>query len=116
MAAGGSSGEPRRLAGEKGGGRWLSLASWMDRLEGFDVVIELLDLTAAVEGAAAVQTVPTHLRAGVWAPSGDWLPLSAESYLLLYNPSFGYTQFIPFEDESCSFSSWLASPSAESRQ
>lgn len=99
-----------------GSGRWLSLASWMDRLEGFDVVIELLDLTAAVEGAAAVQTVPTHLRAGVWAPSGDWLPLSAESYLLLYNPSFGYTQFIPFEDESCSFSSWLASPSAESRQ
>lgn len=86
-----------------GSGRWL--ARFPSR--GLDDRSELLDLTAAPGDPAAVRSLPLHLQARAWSPGSDWLLLNGSSYLLLYNPSAEATHFIPFEDESCFFTTWL---------
>jgi hypothetical protein len=88
-----------------GSGRWLARYSTRNVHDGS----ELLDLTAAPDDPAAVRTLPPDLQARAWAPGSDWLVLNGSSHLLLYNPSEETTHFIPFEDESCFFTTWLDS-------
>jgi hypothetical protein len=86
-----------------GSGRWLLELS----VNNPDVPGTLHDLAEWPAAApASRQFGPDHLI-GPWAPQGDWLPLTSERYLLLYNPSADYTAFVPFEDRSCTFQMWL---------
>jgi hypothetical protein len=87
-----------------GTGRWLGLLTTEgSRLDQYT----LLDLQT--QGAAGQQLrLPLAVNSddGVWAPEGDWLALGSQRYLLLYNPTAGYTHFLPFAGD-CYTYAWV---------
>lgn len=96
-------GDAGRMTSFSGSGRWV--ANLADNYRG--VGSELIDLSAPAGGAGKRQSSGPDYQVRQWAPSGDWLPLNGETHVLLYNPSAGYSYFVPFEDSSCYFYVWL---------
>jgi hypothetical protein len=85
-----------------GSGRWLLRYPTRNPHDGI-----LLDLNAPPDDPAAVRSLPLQHQALGWVTGSDWLVLNGNSHLLIYNPSEEATHFIPFEDESCFFTTWL---------
>lgn len=96
-------GSATRLGSFSGSGRWLMEMS-INNPRAATLLLDLEEWPAAASPSR--QFGPDYLI-GPWAPQGDWLPLTSETHMLLYNPSADYSLFVPFEDRSCYFQTWL---------